>query len=100
MLPVGNANFVRAHPRVGAAAAKLKIATAAVIEREDIRADPSHLALLTGLDGRPGAGAWPPYTGSIKPDLATWAPTAPLSRNLRNNPLESGLQVTRMLAQR
>ena len=52
-LPVGRAKFVRAHPWVGAAMAKPKAARAGVIEREDIRADQSHLALLTGLDGDP-----------------------------------------------
>ena len=33
--------------------AKPKAARAGVIEREDIRADQSHLAFLTGLDGDP-----------------------------------------------
>ena len=35
-VPVGGANFVRAHPRFGAEVAKLKDAGAGVIEREDI----------------------------------------------------------------
>ena len=34
--PVGAANFVRAHPRVGARVAKLKDAGGGVIEREEI----------------------------------------------------------------